>query len=185
MNIFRIITYCFFILFICYLTYSLATSYQENNTRSQVSFVIWIIDTVDLFIHETGHLIFSILGKFMEFLGGSLFQVIIPVSAVIVFGRSNPESIPFTLYWTGQSTVNVSVYIGDAPYQRLQLISRGAIHDWRWILNHAGMMEYAGDIAFIVNAFGLFLCCTGIGIGIYFIIKECISLFSPVSEHIN
>jgi len=140
---------------------------------------------VDLFIHETGHLIFSIFGRFIGFLGGSLFQIIIPFSAVIVFGRSSLKSIPFTFYWTGQSIVNVSIYVGDAPFQRLQLISRGAIHDWRWILNYTGMMDYAEDIAFIINATGLLLCCTGIGIGIYFTVKDCLALSSHASKAVH
>jgi hypothetical protein len=182
MNILRLIIYCILVVFLCYFTYSLATSYQRNETRSQVPFVIWVIDMIDLFIHEAGHLIFSIFGRFIGFLGGSLFQVIIPVATVIVFGRSSLKSAPFTLYWTGQSTINVSIYIGDAPFQRLQLISRGVIHDWRWILNHTGMIGYAGDIASIVNITGLFLCYTGIGIGIYIIIKDCFNLFSPASQ---
>jgi len=185
MNIFRIITYCILLLVICVLTYSLATNYQNNSTRNQVSFVIWTIDMVDLFIHETGHLIFSIFGRFIGFLGGSLFQIIIPFSAVIVFGRSSLKSIPFTFYWTGQSIVNVSIYVGDAPFQRLQLISRGAIHDWRWILNYTGMMDYAEDIAFIINATGLLLCCTGIGIGIYFTVKDCLALSSHASKAVH
>jgi hypothetical protein len=147
MNIFRLVVYCILVLCLCYFTYSLATSYQKNETRSQVSFIIWVIDTIDLFIHETGHLLFSIFGRFIGFLGGSLFQVIIPVATVIVFARSTLRSIPFTLYWTGQSMVNVSIYIGDAPYLKLRLISKAAIHDWRWLLNRTEMMEYAGDIA--------------------------------------
>jgi hypothetical protein len=182
MNILRIIIYCILLLLICFLTYSLATSYQVNASRNQVSFVIWSIDMIDLFIHETGHLIFAIFGRFIGFLGGSLFQVIIPVASVIVFGRSSLRSIPFTFYWTGQSMVNVSIYIGDAPYQRLQLISRGAIHDWRWILNQTGMMDCAADIALIVNTMGLFICCIGIAIGIYIVIKDCINLSSPASQ---
>jgi hypothetical protein len=182
MNILRILIYCILLLIICFLTYSLATSYQVNASRNQVSFIIWTIDMIDLFIHETGHLIFSIFGRFIGFLGGSLFQVIIPVAAVIVFGRSSLKSIPFTFYWTGQSLVNVSIYIGDAPYQHLQLISRGAIHDWRWILNHTGMMEYAGDLALIINAMGLVICCTGIAAGIYIVIKDFINLSSPTSQ---
>jgi hypothetical protein len=181
MNILRITIYCILLLIICSLTYSLATSYQVNASRNQVSFVIWTIDMIDLFIHETGHLIFSIFGRFIGFLGGSLFQVIIPVVAVIVFGRSSLKSIPFTFYWTGQSMINVSIYIGDAPYQHLKLISRGAIHDWRWILNHVGMMDYAGDLAFIINTMGLLMCCVGIAIGIYIVIKDCINLSSPAS----
>ncbi|MBN1397798.1 MAG: hypothetical protein JXA06_07190 [Bacteroidetes bacterium] len=182
MKILSTIVYCISILFLCYFTYSLATIYQENATRSQVSFFIWVVDTIDLFIHETGHLVFKMFGKFMEILGGSLFQVIIPLSALIVFGRANPKTIPFLFYWTGQSTVNVSIYIGDAPYQRLQLISRGLIHDWRWIFNRTGMMEYAGDLASIVNAIGILMCIIGIGIGIYFIVKDCINILSPAAN---
>jgi hypothetical protein len=74
--------------------------------------------------------------------------------------------------------VNVSVYIGDAPYQRLQLISHAAIHDWRWLFNYMGMMEYAEDIAAGVNFIGLMTCIIGIGIGFYFIIHESTQLSS-------
>jgi hypothetical protein len=151
MKIFRLIVYCILIVCLCYFTYSLATSYQRNETRNQVSFVIWAIDMIDLFIHETGHLVFSIFGRFIYFLGGSLFQIIIPVATILVFARSTLRSIPFTLYWTGQSIVNVSIYIGDALYKRLHLISSAAIHDWRWLLNYMGTMEYAENIALIAN----------------------------------
>jgi hypothetical protein len=113
----------------------------------------------------------------MGFLGGSIFQIIIPLATVIVFGRSNLQSLPFTLYWTGQSIVNVSIYIGDAPYQKLHLISRAAIHDWKWLLNYTGMMEYASDLAWIANMIGLLTCIIGIGIGFYFIIHNSIPIF--------
>jgi hypothetical protein len=72
--------------------------------------------------------------------------------------------------------VNVSIYIGDAPYQRLRLISRAAIHDWRWL---TGTMEYAEDIAVIVNITGLLTCCIGIGIGFYFATHDSLRLLSP------
>ena len=179
MNIFCLIVYCILIVCLCYFTYSLATSYQRNETRSQVSFVIWVIDTIDLFIHETGHLVFSIFGRFIYFLGGSLFQIIIPVATVLVFARSSLRLIPFTLYWAGQSIVNVSIYIGDAPYQRLHLVSRHAIHDWQWLLNNIGTMEYAENIALIVNIIGLTTCCIGIGIGLYFATHDFLRQLSP------
>jgi len=171
--------YIILILCLCSFTFFLATGYREHQTRYQASFVIWVIDTIDLFIHETGHLVFSIFGKFVGILGGSLFQVIIPSAAVAVFARSTLRSLPFTLYWTGQSMVNVSIYIGDAPFQRLHLISRTAIHDWRWLLGYTGLMEYSGDIAGIVNVLGLLACCTGVGVGMYFIIHDFIQFFSP------
>jgi hypothetical protein len=73
----------------------------------------------------------------------------------------------------------VSIYIGDAPYQRLHLISRHAIHDWHWLLNNTGTMEYAKDIAMIVNITGLLTCCIGICVGFYFITHDSIRMFSP------
>jgi hypothetical protein len=176
---FYLIFYCLCILCLCYFTYSLATDYQKNESRNHVSFIIWVVDIVDLFIHETGHFIFGILGRFIGILGGSLFQIIIPVATFLVFARSSLRSIPFTLYWTGHSMVNVSIYIGDAPYQRLHLISRAAIHDWKWLLNYTGTMDNAEDIAVTVNAFGLFICCIGIGAGFYFIVRDFLQLHSP------
>ncbi len=179
MNIVRLALYGILIVYLCFLTCTLATDYQKNETRSRSSFIIWIIDTIDLFIHETGHLVFSLFGRFIYFLGGSLFQIIIPVATVIVFAHSTLRSLPFTLYWTGQSVVNVSIYIGDAPYLKLHLISKAAIHDWQWLLNHAGAIEYAEDIAMIVNITGLSTCCIGIGIGFYFAFHDSLRLISP------
>ena len=43
------------------------------------------LDNVDLAIHETGHLLFRILGEFMGIAGGSLFQVIFPAVFVGYF----------------------------------------------------------------------------------------------------
>jgi hypothetical protein len=179
MSIVRLALYGILIVYLCFLTYTLATDYQKNETRSRSPFVIWVIDTIDLFIHETGHLVFSIFGRFIYFLGGSLFQIIIPVTTVLVFARSSLRSIPFTLYWTGQSIVNVSIYIGDAPYKRLHLISSAAIHDWQWLLNYMGAMEYAEDIATTVNITGLLICCIGIGVGFYFVTHDFLRQLSP------
>jgi len=178
MNIVRLALYGILLVYLCFLTYTLATDYQKNETRSRSTFVIWVIDTIDLFVHETGHLVFSIFGRFIYFLGGSLFQIIIPVATILVFARSTLRSIPFTSYWTGQSIVNVSIYIGDAPFQRLHLISHAAIHDWRWLLSYTRTMEYAGYIAMIVNITGLLTCCFGIGIGFYFITCDSLHLLS-------
>jgi hypothetical protein len=178
-NIFKIILYIVLIGFLCSLTSSLATDYQKNETRSRCSFIIWIIDTIDLFIHETGHLVFKLFGRFMEFLGGSLLQILIPLATVIVFAKSSLKSLPFTLYWMGQSIVNVSIYIGDAPYRRLPLISRSAIHDWNWLLHATGSMDQAENVALGVNILGLGICISGIGISMYFAVRHCIDYWSP------
>ena len=125
MQYFKFGLYLLCLTFIIYFTVFLAIDYQTFVGRNHMPFALWIIDTIDLFIHEAGHAVFSIFGRVLYFLGGSLFQVIIPITAAVVFARNNRRSLLFTLYWTGHSLVNVSVYIADAPYQRLQLISQG------------------------------------------------------------
>ena len=110
MNIFKIAVYLFFVLCLCYLTFSLATDYQNNATRSHCSFVIWVIDTIDLFIHETGHLVFKLFGRFMEILGGSLFQVIIPLATVLCL--QDHLCVHFHLHYIGRDKVwLMSLYI--------------------------------------------------------------------------
>jgi len=178
MSIAKIIFYLLCLLCVSYFTLCLMTDYQNAGTRERIPFPMWVIDTIDLFIHEAGHFFFSIFGRFVYFLGGSLFQILLPLVAVIVFARSSLRSLPFTLYWTGQSMVNVSVYIADAPYQHLRLISRHALHDWHWLMNSMGAMEYSEDLAGVVNFLGLAVCLAGIGLGIYFLVKDGITYFS-------
>ena len=40
-----------------------------------------LLDNVDLVIHEAGHIFFSIFGKFIYTLGGTLMQIILPSSS--------------------------------------------------------------------------------------------------------
>jgi hypothetical protein len=44
-----------------------------------------LMDNIDLPIHETGHLVFSAFGDFMQFAGGTLFQLIMPGAFVFYF----------------------------------------------------------------------------------------------------
>lgn len=141
-------------------------------------FTMWTIDTIDLFIHEAGHLVFRIFGQVLYFMGGSLFQIIIPVVTAVVFGRNNLRSLMFTLYWTGQSMVNVSIYIGDAPYQQLQLLSRHASDDWHWLMVELNLMDDIEAIASVVNVLGIFTCVVGIGVGMFFIGMDGYRLFT-------
>jgi hypothetical protein len=172
MRTFKLILYACLIAVLAHFTYYLATDYQTFPGRAHMPFVLWTIDTIDLFIHEAGHLVFRIFGRLLYFMGGSLFQIIIPAAAVIVFGKNNLRTLPFTLYWMGQSTVNVSIYIGDAPYQQLRLISRHLLHDWHWIFQRLDMMEDAETVASLVNIFGILLCTAGLGIGLWFVFKD-------------
>ena len=161
------------LLILVYFSWYLATDYQTPHGRRDMPFVIWIIDTIDLFIHEGGHGIFGIFGRFMHFLGGSLIQVILPVAAIVVFLRtSGLRSLIGTLYWLGHNLINVSIYIDDAPKQQLTLISKHATHDWRWLCGYMGILDSAEDLAAVVAFLGVLSLIGAIGVGVYFVVRD-------------
>lgn len=45
------------------------------------------LDALDLPIHETGHLVFAWGGEVITALGGTLFQLIVPLAFVVYFWR--------------------------------------------------------------------------------------------------
>jgi hypothetical protein len=118
------------------------------------------LDNVDLPIHETGHLIFRILGEFMGIAGGSLFQVILPAVFVgyFVWQRSY-YSAAVVLLWVGQSILNVWVYAADAVVMQLVLTSgftgsEGSFHDWNYLLTATHLINSTKTIAGIIRFIG-------------------------------
>ena len=171
------------LLILAHYSFYLATDYQTPHGRYDMPFLIWIIDTIDLFIHEGGHGIFKIFGQFLYFLGGSLIQIILPVTAIIVFLRtSGLRSLTGTLYWLGHNMINVSIYIADAPKQQLTLISRHAMHDWRWLCGYMGIMDSAEDLASVVAFLGTLSLVGAVGVMIYFIFKDVRNEFFPAPQ---
>jgi hypothetical protein len=157
---------------VAYFTWFLATDYQTFQGRAHMPFVLWVIDTIDLFTHEGGHFFFGFMGRLIYFMGGSLMQVVLPSLAIWVFLKSGTRTLIGTLYWLGQNLVNVSVYIGDAPYRRLPLISDSAIHDWNWIFRDLGNMELAGPVSTFVLVLGLVACSGSVMVATYYLIKD-------------
>jgi hypothetical protein len=104
---------------------------------------------VDLGIHEFGHMVMFLGPWVLTALAGSLFQVAVPLAlgGYFLFARRQPVAAALCVAWAASSARNVAVYIGDAPYQRLELWGGdGVLHDWAQIL--AGRpMQYAGALA--------------------------------------
>ena len=144
-----------------YLLYILAIEYHPADPLGfRPPFVLWVIDTINLFIHEAGHLFFRLFGQTMYILGGSIVQFLIPLVLAIVTWREKPHQVGLPLFWFGESLVNVSVYIADAPYKNLKLIKEGLIHDWHWLLSDN--LEIAEPTAFVVRGLGLVVCVAAI-----------------------
>jgi len=99
-----------------------------------------IMDNVDLPIHETGHLVFMPFGEFIQFLGGTLFQIIMPCVFVGYFlGRKDRHAASVALWWVAQNFWNISVYVKDARAEELPLVGGGE-HDWAYLLGHMGWL---------------------------------------------
>lgn len=121
------------------------------------------LDIVDLPIHETGHLLFGILGEFMMVAGGSLFQVIVPAIFVGYFiWHEKYYSAAFVLFWVGQSILNVFVYANDSVVMQLVLLggntgSEGAFHDWNYLLTETGLLGSTPKVAGLIRILGTFV----------------------------
>jgi hypothetical protein len=99
------------------------------------------LDSLDLAIHESGHLIFGFDGETLAILGGTLMQLIIPTAFVAALWRAGDRhgaTVP--LWWLGQNCWNISVYIKDARAEELPLVGGGE-HDWAMLLGQWGLLE--------------------------------------------
>lgn len=113
------------------------------------------VDNIDLPIHETGHLVFSPFGEFMQFLGGTLFQLIVPCVFVGYFLRKRDRfAASMVLWWVGQNFWNISVYVRDARNQDLDLVGGGE-HDWAYLLGELGLLKQDQRIAQAVWMIGI------------------------------
>jgi hypothetical protein len=126
-----------------------------------------IVDSIDLPIHETGHLVFSPFGDFMQFLGGTLFQLIMPAAFVVYFlRRKDRHAASVTLWWIGQNLWNISVYIRDARSQDLPLVGGGE-HDWAYLLGRLGRLPQDQAIGHAVWMIGVVVYLIAIAGGLW------------------
>ena len=91
-------------------------------------------DAIDLPIHETGHLVFGWGGEVLAALGGTIFQLIMPLAFVGYFlRRRDAHAASVALWWVGQNCWNIARYVADARAQELPLVGGGE-HDWAFLL---------------------------------------------------
>src|SRR5215203_1114800 len=124
------------------------------------------LDDLNLAVHEAGHLVFSAFGETLTILGGSAFQVIVPLAFVGYFARSKQRyAAAVTTSWVGISLVNVARYIADARAQELPLLGgEDSIHDWWYLLINwdllksdltiARWVHFAGTVALLMAVVG-------------------------------
>lgn len=122
-----------------------------------------IIDGANLIFHEAGHVFFSFFGDFLQYLGGSLFQVALPLGLAVYFWRGKQRaSASVTLFWTGENLTNVAIYVADA--QRMELPLIGGNHDWNYLLDRLNLLNQADSLGRFVFVLGVFAILFSLGL---------------------
>jgi hypothetical protein len=123
------------------------------------------LDSLDLAIHETGHLVFAFDGETLTILGGTLLQLLVPAAFVVALWRAGDHhgaTVP--LWWAGQSCWNISVYAKDARTQQLPLVGGGE-HDWAMLLGNWGLLDQDQAVGRAIYLLGFLLYLAAIGGG--------------------
>jgi hypothetical protein len=120
-----------------------------------------LLDNFHLVFHEPGHLIFKFFGDFIQFLGGTIMQTLMP--AILVFYCYKQRLFILmqgTLFLLGHSFINISVYASDAQTMRLHLVG-GGIHDWNWMLTRLNILQYDQEVGYFFFGLGIltFIAC--------------------------
>jgi hypothetical protein len=125
------------------LTAALAV-YGLTMLRSPDTFTL--IDNINLPIHETGHLVFAPFSEQITALGGTLFQLIVPLAFTISFWlRGDRHAASVMLWWVGQNGLYIGSYMADAVVQELPLVGGGE-HDWGFLFGEWNVLAYSERI---------------------------------------
>lgn len=134
---------------------------------------------VNLPFHEAGHIMFAPFGRFIQVLGGTLGQLLVPLIVAGSFAsRGNHFGLTVGLWWLGQSLMDCAPYVDDA--RAGQLILLGGVtgsevsdyHDWEQILTRLGMMEYDHLIARLFFGSGVLVMVAALAWGGYVLVRQ-------------
>ena len=124
--------------------------------------------SVDLPIHEVGHMLFRPFGQWMMYLGGSLFQCLLPalIGVAFVWRMRNPFGAAFCLWWTAENVLDVAPYIYDARIMAMPLTGEWndevaqmhvLRHDWHNILLPFNAVDSAWHLGNVAHGIGAVL----------------------------
>jgi hypothetical protein len=129
-------------------------------------------------IHEFGHILFRPLGEFMTLLGGSLFQVLLPLifGGVFLLKNRDPFAASVMLWWAAIAVMDVAPYIYDAfKPQHVLLTGRtgdNGAHDFIDVLGDLGLLHKAQPIGRGVHAFGVLVMVASLAWGAWLVWQQ-------------
>ena len=121
-----------------------------------------------LVIHEAGHAIFIPFGEFMTILGGSLFQLLLPLICAGALFWTNRDTFGAGLgvWWAGASLLDLAPYIYDAKEPQLILLGgrtgEDGPHDWIYLLDVFGKVQHSQGYGAFVHTLGVLVMLAGL-----------------------
>jgi len=115
---------------------------------------------VNLPFHEYGHIFFRPFGEIWTLMGGSIFQILVPLAPLLYFlvWQRDNFAASLMLWWSGQNCLDVSPYVADAPTRLIPLIAGiDEAHDWWNVLTLSDRMSYANLYASLFFGLGVVL----------------------------
>ncbi|MDP2786324.1 MAG: hypothetical protein Q8O38_17280 [Sulfurimicrobium sp.] len=119
-------------------------------------------------IHEAGHVLFMPFGQFLTMLGGSLFQLLLPLiaAATVLWQNRDPFGAALGVWWCGISMMDLAAYIHDAKTPQLTLLGghtgEDGPHDWIYLLDVFGKVQQSQSYGAIVYWLGVLLMLAGL-----------------------
>jgi hypothetical protein len=114
-------------------------------------------------IHEAGHVLFRPLGEFMTILGGSLFQLLLPMIAAgtLLWQNYDPFGAALGLWWCAISLMDLAPYIYDAKNPQLVLLGghtgEDGPHDWIYLLGTFNQVSRSPVYGAVAHKLGVFM----------------------------
>jgi hypothetical protein len=122
-------------------------------------------------IHEFGHIVFKPFGEFMHNLGGTLFQVLLPLifGGILIVKNRDPFAAAACLWWAAVALIDAAPYVYDA-YQPQHILLSGRTgdtgsHDFVDVLGDLGLLNKAQPIGYGVRIFGVGMFAAAIAWG--------------------
>jgi hypothetical protein len=121
------------------------------------------LHNINLPFHEAGHILFSPFGRFIQVLGGTLGQILMPTICMLtlLLKTRDPFGASVGLWWLSQNFMDVAPYINDARDLSLTLIGGvtgqedPTFHDWHNLLFWLGSLKHDHLIAWISYGIGM------------------------------
>ena len=105
------------------------------------------IDNANLMIHEAGHAFFAWTGYYMQILGGTIAQILVPLACVLFFvRRGDTAAVAACTFWGFENLLYIAAYMGDARRSAMPLVGSDE-SDWTILLTHWGLLQQDTVIA--------------------------------------